>query len=112
MKKILVKGPALSQSGYGEHARFLLRSLRSAGDEFDIYLINLNWGSTSWLWEDTEERKWIDSILAKTISYIQAGGNFDISAQVTIPGEWERIAPINIGITAGTETTKISPMRS
>jgi glycosyltransferase involved in cell wall biosynthesis len=30
--------------------------------------------------------------------------------QVTIPNEWERIAPINIGVTAGIETTKIAPL--
>ena len=30
--------------------------------------------------------------------------------QVTIPNEWERIAPINIGYTAGIETTKVAPV--
>jgi len=109
MKKILVKGPALSQSGYGEHARFVLRSLRSRQDIFDIYLININWGNMSWIWEDNEERQWIDFLLAKTIQYGQQKGQFDISLQVTIPGEWERHAPVNIGVTAGVETTKISP---
>ena len=70
MKKVIVRGPALSRSGYGEHARFLLRALRSSG-EFDIYLINTPWGSTSWRFEDDEERDWIDSLLLKTID---AGG--------------------------------------
>ena len=32
-----------------------------------------------------------------------------MSAQVTIPNEWEKLAPINIGVTAGIETTKVSP---
>ena len=32
-----------------------------------------------------------------------------MSAQVTIPNEWEKLAPINIGVTAGMETTKVSP---
>jgi glycosyltransferase involved in cell wall biosynthesis len=109
MRKILVRGPALSQSGYGEHVRFLLRSLKTKQDIFDIYLINTNWGKTSWLWENTEERKWIDKTLQKTIAYMQDNTNFDISVQVTIPSEWERLAPYNIGVTAGTETTKISP---
>ena len=27
-KKVIVKGPALSASGYGEHARFVLRALK------------------------------------------------------------------------------------
>ena len=109
MKKIIVKGPALSQSGYGEHTRFVLRSLRSRPDLFDIYLVNINWGNMSWLWEDNEERQWIDFLLAKTIQYGQQKGQFDISLQVTIPQEWEPLAPVNIGVTAGVETTKISP---
>ena len=41
MKKVLVRGPALSQSGYGEHTRFLLRALRSREDIFDIHLLNV-----------------------------------------------------------------------
>ena len=109
MKKVIVRGPALSQSGYGEHTRFLLRSLRSRPDLFDIYLVNTVWGQTSWLWRDDEERRWIDFLLSKTIQYGQQQGQFDVSLQVTIPGEWERMAPVNIGVTAGVETTKISP---
>jgi len=107
--KALIRGPALSQSGYGEHARFVLRALKSREDLFDIYLENLSWGQTSWLWEDTEERQWIDSVLLKTVHHRQQKGTFDISLQVTIPNEWEKLAPINIGCTAGIETTKISP---
>ena len=110
MKKVLVRGPALSQSGYGEHTRFVLRALRSQPSVFDIYLITTNWGATSWIWENNEERTWMDSLLQKTIEYGQGGGQFDLSIQVTIPNEWEKIAPINIGVTAGIETTKIAPI--
>jgi len=106
--KTIVRGPALSQSGYGEHARFVLRALKSREDIFDIYVDNLNWGKTSWLWEDTEERKWIDSLLIKTMQFAQQGEKFDISLQVTIPNEWQKMAPINIGCTAGIETTLIT----
>ena len=115
MKKILVRGPALSRSGYGEQTRFALRSLREHQERFDIYLINLNWGQTSWVWEDNEERTWIDELIKKTIIYMesfrqkQINPHFDISLQVTIPNEWEKLAPINIGYTAGIETTKIAP---
>ena len=110
MKKVVVRGPALSQSGYGEHTRFVLRSLRSQPQLFDVYIINTPWGATSWLWEDTEERRWIDTMLQKTIQYAQKKGAFDVSLQVTIPNEWERLAPVNIGVTAGIETTKIAPV--
>ena len=60
-KKVLVEGPILTQSGYGEHARFVMRSLRSQEDVFDVYAIPVNWGNTSWLFENNEERKWLDS---------------------------------------------------
>ena len=108
-KKLLVRGPALSRSGYGEQTRFALRSLRAHEDCFDIYLAVTGWGKTGWVWEVTEEREWIDSILKKTIIHQQQGGQFDISLQVTIPNEWEKLAPINIGYTAGIETNKVAP---
>lgn len=108
-KKIIVTGPALTQSGYGEHTRFLLRALKSREDIFDIYLHSVNWGKTNWLFHDDDERRWLDFLLQKTIFHTQQGGQFDISAQVTIPNEWKSLAPINIGVTAGIETTKVSP---
>ena len=53
-KKIFVRGPMLSQSGYGEQARFALRALRSREDIFDIHLQPIRWGETGWIWEDNE----------------------------------------------------------
>jgi hypothetical protein len=109
MKKVIVRGPLLSQSGYGEHARFIFRSLMSRPDLFDVYAVAVGWGKTGWIMEDSEERTQIDEILAKTVNYGQQGGTFDVSLQVTIPGEFEKMASVNIGVTAATETTKISP---
>ena len=112
-RKILVKGPALSRSGYGEQTRFALRALRSRQDVFDIHLINIPWGKTGFVVADDEERAWLDSLLVKTQAYIQQNqdqASFDISLQVTIPNEWENIAGINVGYTAGIETTKVSPV--
>jgi glycosyltransferase involved in cell wall biosynthesis len=108
-KKILLKGPLLTRSGYGEQSRFALRSLRSREDLFDIFIQPLQWGQTSWLNIDSEERRWIDQTIEKTIGYIQQNGQFDIALQITIPNEWEQLAPINVGYTAGIETTKVAP---
>ena len=107
-KKILLKAPLLTRSGYGEQSRFALRSLRSREDLFDIYIQPLTWGETSWINDETDERKWIDQAIERTIHHIQSGGTFDISLQVSIPNEWANIAPINIGYTAGIETTRVS----
>ena len=109
-KKILVRGPALSRSGYGEQTRFALRSLRAHEEHYDIYLLITVWGQTGWLWEENEEREWIDGILKKTIDHQANGGQYDFSLQVTIPNEWEKLAPVNIGYTAGIETTKVAPV--
>jgi len=108
-KKIIVIGPALSQTGYGEQCRFALRALLSRDDLFDVYLKPLPWGKSSWLSPNDEDRVWIDHLIKKTMFHVQNKGNFDVTFQVTIPNEWEKIAPINIGYTAGIETTKVSP---
>ena len=111
MKKIIVKGPALSQTGYGEQTRFALRALRSKPELFDIYLMNLEWGKSNHIVEDTEEHGWLVETIRKTAHYINSGQpHFDISLQVTIPNEFEKMAPINIGYTAGIETTKVAPV--
>jgi glycosyltransferase involved in cell wall biosynthesis len=109
-KKVLVYGPVLSQSGYGEHARFVLRSLRLREDEFDIHIIPSTWGQTGWIVIDDEERQWIDSRINESIPHLSNKLPYDMSIQVTIPSEWEKRANINIGVTAGIETNKVSPL--
>ena len=109
MKKVIIKAPALSASGYGEHSRLVLRALRTREDIYDVYLANIEWGKCGWIFEDSEERRWLDSLIINTQHAVQEGIKFDMSIQVTIPNEFERLAPINIGVTAGIETHKISP---
>ena len=107
-KKILVKGPLLSMSGYGVQARFALNALKSREDILDIYALNIPWGATGFVVENTPEKRWLDFLFNKTIMHIKSGGTFDASLQVTIPGEFEKIAPYNIGYTAGAETNIVS----
>ena len=107
--KILVRAPVLTQSGYGEHARFLLRSLRKYEHMIDMYVVPINWGNTNWIAEDSEERAWYDQLIGKTQNYINNKGTFNMSIQVTIPNEWEKLVEVNIGVTAGIETNKVAP---
>ena len=109
LKKVLIKGPVLSRSGYGEQARFALRALQSRQDLFDIYIVNIPWGRTGQISSVDEEADFIHQTILKTQIYVQQRGQFDISLQVTVPNEFEKIAPVNIGYTAGIETTKVSP---
>ena len=107
MKKVLLKAPILSKSGYGEHARFVYRALKARPDYYDVYILPMSWGKSGWLLDSTPE---IDSILEDIRKLSQDGpSSYDLSVQVTIPNEWERIAPINIGVTAGIETDRVTP---
>jgi len=108
-KRILLSAPILSRSGYGEQARFALRALRSRPDLFDIYISNLPWGHTGQVSISDEESTFIIKTIEKTAQYHHAGNTFDMSLQVTIPNEFQRIAPVNVGYTAGIETTKVTP---
>ena len=109
-KKVFFKGPLLTRSGYGEQARFALRALRSREDLFEIFIQPIKWGQTSWVSDMDEERVWIDNTIEKTIAYMQSGGTFDMSLQVTIPNEFQKMTPMDIGYTAGIETNKVAPV--
>ena len=111
MKKILLRGPVLTRSGYGEHARFILNALTTNPD-FDIYVEPLNWGQTNWVFEDTDYRKYVDSLIQKFANLQQRDPNYkyDVSLQVTIPNEWKKIAHSDIGVCAGIETDRVAPV--
>ena len=110
-KKIFVRAPVLSQSGYGEQSRFALRALRSREDLFDIYVQPINWGQTGWIWQENEFREWLDSRIIETQILLQQQQlQPDISLQITIPNEFQKMCPINIGYTAGIETDRVSPV--
>lgn len=110
--RIVVRAPVLSMSGYGEQSRFALRSLRKHEDKFDIHIVPIPWGNTNWINNDDDERQWMDKLILKTSAYLHAEKNpqFDMSLQITIPNEFEDLAKVNIGYTAGIETTRVAPI--
>ena len=65
-KRIIVRGPLLSRSGYGEQSRFALRALKSREDLFDIYMLNTAWGATGQISDRGPLREWINQTLIKT----------------------------------------------
>lgn len=112
MKKILIHGPMFSCSGYGEMARFAFEVLTEREDLFDVYINIINWGKTGYLFEENEQYLKLLKYRIKSEKYfLESNKNpqYDVSLQITIPNEWKRIAPINIGYTAGIETTHVSP---
>ena len=120
-KNVLVVGPALSRSGYGEQTRLALRALRSREDLFNVFIIPTIWGGTGWLVETDEEREWIDQRIVETQNRNSHGIGYDASIQVDIPWAppppdnpnavtgWRPMTDHDIGFTAGIETNKISP---
>lgn len=110
--KVLLEGPILTQSGYGEHTRLIFRALKTNHD-LDIFVNPLNWGQTSWInYLEEQERKSIDeSILnfSKVIKDIKDKKfSFDIHIHVGIINEYSRKGKYSVCVTAGIETDKIS----
>lgn len=110
-KKVVIKGPIFSQSGYGKHCRLVYEALKREQDKYDIYILPTPWGATSWLFENDEWRAEVDQLVVKTSEYISTKQQvfFDIAYNVVIPNEFERLAPYTIGVTAGIETDKCDP---
>jgi len=102
MKPTLVfQGPIFTRSGYGDHCRDLMKSLRKM-DKYDIKIIPLRWGSTPQNQVDgsSEFGRWM---LDRVVGEI--GEKPDVFMQVSVANEFEPKGHYNIGITAGVETT-------
>jgi len=111
-KKIIISGPLLSRSGYGEMARFALKALSQRQDSYDLFINITNWGSTGNISLNNQFIDYIYGLAFKTEENKRINNNnpiYDISLQITIPSEWKKIAKYNIGYTAGIETNLISP---
>lgn len=103
---LVFSGPVTTRSGYGAHARDLLRSLKEMG-RFEIHVHSTRWGSTPMnaLEDDNEFHQWIkDRMLTGNLNKQP-----EIWMQVTVPNEFQRVGKYNIGVTAGIETTACSP---
>jgi hypothetical protein len=102
MKQTLVfQGPIFTRSGYGDHCRDLMKSLRKM-DKYDIKIIPLRWGNTPQNQVDGESEfgRWM---LDRVIGEIEQKP--DIFIQVSVANEFEPKGNYSIGITAGVETT-------
>ena len=106
MKKVFVRAPVLTRSGYGEHARMIVDALSTRPELFDLYLEPINWGNTPWITDFDHRRKYYDFLAKKKQQF---NGPFDLSIQVTIPPEFKKYATKNIGVTAGIESDRVSP---
>jgi hypothetical protein len=98
---LVFQGPIFTRSGYGDHCRDLMKSLRKM-DKYDIKIIPLRWGNTPQNQIDGESEfgRWM---LERVIGEVQ--GKPDVFFQVSVANEFEPKGNYNIGVTAGVETT-------
>lgn len=113
MIKVLLEAPIYTQSGYGEHARFVYRSLVE-NKNLDIHINPLNWGRTPWSADISfKEKSMIDNSIKKLGKVIEGNNNgnvtnFDLQIHVGIPNEFQKKAAYSICVTAGIETDRVS----
>ena len=107
MKKLmLICAPASSRSGYGDHARDLIRAFLIQ-DKYNVKIIDVPWGETP---RDALDKNNKNDI--KIMNCILPTPNLDrqpdVYVDIRIPNEFQQWGKINIGITAGIETTAVS----
>ena len=106
MKNVILRGPVLTQSGYGVHCRQVARWLLNRQD-VSLKIIATPWGDTPWIVDSMSCGGLIGEIMKRTSPQIEVG---DISFQLQLPNEWDtRLARFNVGLTAGVETDKCNP---
>jgi glycosyltransferase involved in cell wall biosynthesis len=105
-KSVILRGPVLTQSGYGVHCRQLAKWLLSKPN-IDVKFQLLPWGDTPWFINPDHDNGFIGKVMERTTDL---GGTADVSVQLQLPNEWNtQIARHNVGLTAGVETDRCNP---
>lgn len=108
-KRIMFSAPVFTESGYGVHARqiatWLLEKHRDG--RIELFIHPVSWGNTPWIIDS----KALGGIIGELQSLsVPAATQTDVSIQLKLPNEWDpKMAPINIGVTAGVETDRANP---
>ena len=100
----VISAPPDTYSGYGARSRDFIKAIYELKkDEWDIQIIPQRWGNTSWgfLEDFKEEWGWMIPLLLKGPMTKQP----DVWFQITVPSEFQAVGKVNIGVTAGIETT-------
>ena len=107
MKKLmLICAPVSSRSGYGDHARDLVRSFINH-NKYEIKIQDVPWGDcprNALNQNNPNDSMIVDRILIEPKMDRQP----DIYVDIRIPNEFQTWGKVNIGITAGIETTAVS----
>jgi len=97
MRTAVISSPVATQSGYGHHAREIIKQfIDKRGTEWDIKLLSMPWGHTPFTYPIPLD--WQRRIIPLPLT-----AQPDIWVQITVPNEFQPIGKYNIGVTAGTE---------
>ncbi len=108
--KVLLEGPILTKSGYGEHARLVYESIKNI-QGIELFVTAVAWGKTSWL-SDYEEK--MHEAIIRNGNYVRACEQakqppvYDVQIFVGILNEFNKKAQKSIVVTAGIETDRVS----
>ena len=105
MKRVLLSGPLLSNSGYGVHSRQVFSYLSSLKN-VKVFCNILNWGNIPWHLSDEYTSNVYKDIIESYVPESHLTNlTFEESYTVSYPHEWLFYGiEKNIGITAGVET--------
>jgi len=107
MKKLmLICAPVSSRSGYGDHARDLVRSFIKH-NKYDIRIMDVPWGECPRNALNKNNASDND-ILCRILKEPKMDSQPDVYVDIRIPNEFQTYGKFNIGITAGIETTAVS----
>jgi hypothetical protein len=100
----ILQSPCFTRSGYGEWSLAMAKSLLRY-DKFDVKIVPTRWGgcpskNTIEDMETPEEKELFNRILRNPLQKQP-----EVFIQMTIPNEYQTPAKVNIGMTAGIETT-------
>lgn len=108
-KTVILRGPVLTESGYGVHARQVARWLFDLADKtgnIDVVTEPLPWGATPWLVDVYAH----DGLVGRLIQAAGKRDKYDVSLQLQLPNEWNPfLADYNVGLTAGVEGDVCNP---
>ena len=103
MRKVVISSPVATQSGYGHHAREIIKQFIDKKDkEWEINLLSMPWGNTPFTYP-------IPSDWKRRFVGLPLQTKPDIWVQITVPNEFQAVGQYNIGVTAGTEGTTCNP---
>lgn len=107
-KKVLIRAPLLTMSGYGVHSRQIFRWAIN-NPNFDVKIHPLRWGECAWY----VNQDLCNGLVGEIMRRAEDPNNqsrYDIAISVQLPNEWTpNLGKFNIGVTACVETDICNP---